>query len=120
MQYLSPHLSKVTRQDDDEVLFVVGCKNMGIIIANLVKELHTDKEQTFGIYEKAEEGVLHVRPGAFGLTRLDKIGFFMSNGCSYVHEYSGPGIGYLVIVGSEEYTRMHFPESKSEATLTAK
>jgi quercetin dioxygenase-like cupin family protein len=54
------------------------------------------------------------------LIRLDKIGFFMSNGCSYVHEHSDPGSGFLVMVGGEGCTRMFFPESKSEATLTAK
>eukprot|EP00957_Ditylum_brightwellii_P069878 5306814-Ditylum_brightwellii.AAC.1 len=54
------------------------------------------------------------------LIGLDKIGFFMSNGCSYVQEHSDPGSGYLVMVGGEGCTRMLFPESKSEATLTAK
>ena len=131
------------------------------------------KEQTFGIYKKAEGGILHVTPGVFGtnnsihvklekvlsllesqthfylfqefeglnhncikrvlhslnlpdnkfngsLIRLDKIGFFMSNGCSYVHEHSDPGSGFLVMVGGEGCTRMFFLESKSEATLTAK
>eukprot|EP00957_Ditylum_brightwellii_P201844 15327487-Ditylum_brightwellii.AAC.1 len=43
------------------------------------------------------------------LIKLDNIGFFVSNGCSYVHEHSGPGSGYLVMVGSEGCTRMHFP-----------
>jgi hypothetical protein len=54
------------------------------------------------------------------LIRLDKIGFFMSNGCSYVHEHSDPGSGFLVMVGGEGCTRMLFPESKSEVTLAAK
>eukprot|EP00957_Ditylum_brightwellii_P005384 410465-Ditylum_brightwellii.AAC.1 len=40
----------------------------GRYFADLVKELDLDKEQTFGIYEKAEEGTLHVWPGVFGST----------------------------------------------------
>eukprot|EP00957_Ditylum_brightwellii_P184635 14062194-Ditylum_brightwellii.AAC.1 len=44
----------------------------------------------------------------------------MSSGCAYAHEHSDPGSGYLVMVGGKGCTRMHFPESKREATLTAK
>eukprot|EP00957_Ditylum_brightwellii_P172078 13100690-Ditylum_brightwellii.AAC.1 len=44
----------------------------------------------------------------------------MSNGCSYVHKHSDPRSGFLVMVGGEGFTRMLFPDSKSEATLTAK
>eukprot|EP00957_Ditylum_brightwellii_P086801 6605508-Ditylum_brightwellii.AAC.1 len=54
------------------------------------------------------------------LIRLDKIGFFMSNGFSYVHEHFDPGSGFLVMVGGEDCTRLLFPDSKSEARLTAK
>ena len=54
------------------------------------------------------------------LIRLDKIGFFMSNGCSYIHEHSDPTSGFLVMVRGEGCTRMIFPESKSKATLAAK
>jgi hypothetical protein len=166
-------MSKVTRLDNNGVLFFSGCKNMKNIFANLVKNLEIKKKQTFGIYKKAEGDILHVTPGVFGsnnskhvkiekllsflesqhyfylfqeieglkrhcvervvsslnlhhnkfngnLIRLDKIGFFMSNGCSYVHEHSDPGSGFLVMVGGEGCTRMLLPESKSEATLTAK
>jgi hypothetical protein len=161
-QYLSPEMSKVTRPDDDGLLFFSGCKDMKKIVADLVNNLEIKKEQTFGIYEKAEGGILHVIPGVFGsnnsnhvklekvlsllesqthfylfqefeglkrncvervlhslnlpnnkfndsLIRLDKIGFFMSNGCSYVHEYSDPTSGFLVMVGGEGCTRMFFP-----------
>ena len=172
-KYLSPETSKVTRLDDDGLLFFSGCKDMKNIFTDLVKNLEIDKKQKFGIYEKEQGGILHVTPGVFGskssnhvklnkvlsllesqsqfylfqefegldrncvervlrslnlpenkfngsLIRLDKIGFFMSNGCSYVHEHSDPGSGFLVMVGGEGCTRMFFPESKSEATLTAK
>eukprot|EP00957_Ditylum_brightwellii_P085871 6532741-Ditylum_brightwellii.AAC.1 len=44
----------------------------------------------------------------------------MSNGCSYIHEHSDPGNGFLIMVGGEVCTRMFFPDSESEATLTAK
>eukprot|EP00957_Ditylum_brightwellii_P019079 1436127-Ditylum_brightwellii.AAC.1 len=44
----------------------------------------------------------------------------MSNVYSYVHDHSDPGSVFLVMVGGEGYTRMIFPELKSEATLTAK
>ena len=65
-QYLSPEMSKVTRLDDDGVLFFSGCKNTKNIFANLVKDLEINKKQTFGIYKKAEGGILHVTPGVFG------------------------------------------------------
>eukprot|EP00957_Ditylum_brightwellii_P091257 6948205-Ditylum_brightwellii.AAC.1 len=54
------------------------------------------------------------------LIRLDKVGFLVSNGCSYVHDHSDPGYGFLVMVGGEGCTRMLFSDSKSEATLTTK
>eukprot|EP00957_Ditylum_brightwellii_P003859 293022-Ditylum_brightwellii.AAC.1 len=44
----------------------------------------------------------------------------MSNQCSYVHEHFDLGSGFLVMVGGEGCTRMLFPDSKNEATLTAK
>eukprot|EP00957_Ditylum_brightwellii_P080593 6129730-Ditylum_brightwellii.AAC.1 len=50
-----------------------ACKNMGDIFADLVKELDMDQEQTFGIHEKTEEGILHVRPGVFGSTDSNNV-----------------------------------------------
>ena len=43
-----------------------------------MKDLEIKKKQTFGIYEKAEGGILHVTPGVFGSNnsknvKLDKV-----------------------------------------------
>ena len=43
-----------------------------------------------------------------------------TDGCAYVHKHADPGSGYLVMVGGEGCTRMHFPTEKTEATLTTK